>query len=46
MNWLLLVVIAIFILGVLLGMAKGFFRLGITVISAILTITLVSLLTP
>ena len=46
MNWLLIAVGLIFLVGLILGAVKGFFRIGISLIAAVLTIVLVSLLTP
>ena len=46
MNWLLLAVALIFLLGLIWGILRGFLRIGISLLSTLVTLVLVILLNP
>ena len=46
MNWLLVVVGIIFLVGVIVGAVRGFVRIGISLAASVLTVALVIFLTP
>lgn len=46
MNWLLIAVGIIFLIGMIVGAVKGFIRIGVSLITTILTLVLVSFLNP
>lgn len=43
-NWLLIVVGVIFLVGMVVGGIRGFFKIGLSLLSSVLTIILVTLL--
>lgn len=45
-NWLLIIVVAIFIICIAAGYARGFLKLGISLLSTVLTLVLVLFLSP
>lgn len=45
-NWLLIAVLAIFVVCVVIGYMRGFLKLGLSLLSTILTLVIVSVLTP
>lgn len=45
-NWLLLMVLMIFIISITVGVIKGFFRISLSLVSAVLSIVLMMLLNP
>ena len=45
-NWLLIIVATIFIICIVVGYVRGFLKLGISLLSTVLTLVLVSILSP
>ena len=46
MNWLLIAVGIIFLIGIIVGAVKGFIRIGVSLVATILTLVLVIFLNP
>lgn len=45
-NWLLIIVGVVFLISIVVGYVRGFFKIGMSLISTALTIVLVIFLTP
>ncbi|PWJ50571.1 CvpA family protein [Faecalicatena contorta] len=45
-NWLLIIVGVIFLIGIVVGYVRGFFKIGLSILSAVLTIVLMVILNP
>lgn len=45
-NWLLIAVAVIFLIGIVTGVVRGFFRIGLSILSTVLTIVLMIFLNP
>lgn len=46
MNWLLISVLVVFLIGIIVGAARGFIKIGVSLLATILTIVLVVFLNP
>jgi len=46
MNWLLIAVIVVFLIGIIVGALRGFIRIGVSLLTTILTLVLVTFLNP
>lgn len=45
-NWLLIIVAMIFLIGIVIGFVRGFFKIGLSILSTVMTIVLMIFLNP